>query len=172
MDGLAGGEMALKMEAGREAVVEVLGDRKMGLITVLEDEFGLKRKGGCGSVSGVSKGVPMEEDAREVGGYMLGDKMSEGGVTRCRLTGFFAFNLAAASEEVTDSGASAGKSGRDRSELRRVVILGRGIGRGLSIGLSCCDEFRGTPFSSETDSLCKFVFTPSGKITSLYYQLL
>jgi hypothetical protein len=71
--------MALKMEVGRGVVGEVLGDRKAGLITVVE----LERKGGPESRVGVSSGVPAEEDAREVGGYMLGDKtLLRGGISR------------------------------------------------------------------------------------------
>ena len=66
------------MESRRGVVGEVLGDRKAGLITVVEPRGREPRVG-------VSSGVPPaeEEDAREVGGYMLGDKTPfRGGISR------------------------------------------------------------------------------------------
>ena len=110
----------------------MLAVRGVGLMTVVDegpDE--LERNGGRGS------GM---EDARDVSGYMLGERAA--GISRWRFAGFldpFFTCVGVASEAgILDSIFSGGIGGRERCdwELKRLLIRGNGIGIGLSIDLN------------------------------------
>lgn len=76
MDGLAGGD-APRMDGGREAPDGyVLAVKGVGLMTAVEDEVELERRGGLGSRMGVVSNGVVSKEPRDVGGYMLGEKIA------------------------------------------------------------------------------------------------
>ena len=158
-EGLAGGE-APKMDGGREATDGyVLAVSGVGLMTVVEDGSDeLESSGGRGS--------EMEEEARDVGGYMLGERAAfVCGISRWRFTGFLdPFFMWVG---VMDSNFSDGIGGRVRCdrELKRLLIRGNGIGIGLSIDLTCEGEDEMLVWTTLV-----ILSPPSGKIASLEYM--
>ena len=143
---------------------------------------------------GVSNGVLPDDEAQEVGGYMLGEirlSSRRGGISRCRFGGLFcslplSFSGIEGGVAVSADGGggvmppSGGTGGRDRSEndeLNNAHIWGSGLGIGLSMGF-CFGSINGSGLVSE-DALEDEASTStgmrvlqlsawfSGKITSL-----